>query len=165
MIVTEAQYSDRGFVALDLPDVGAGPIEIVVFGMADRDGHLFYSPGLEPSAHARIPGPIAEVAVSYSIRRPRIPGRPWSILLRTDPPRAPLPPLVLVGHPRTVPLNAQDGEILEHLPSCRGGDQFRIRPKLSAPEVRLRLFLDPSTPPDQISPIRLKHPEVEAARL
>ena len=164
-IVTEAQYSERGFAALDLPEVGAGPTEIVVFGMAERDGTVFHSPGLEPSARARIPGPLAEIAVSYTIRRPRIPGRPWSILLRTEPPRAPLPPLVLVGHPRTVPLNAEDGEVLEHLPSCRGGDQFRIRPKRSAPEVRLRLFLDPSTPPDQLSPVRLKHPEVESARL
>ncbi|RUL82513.1 fibronectin type III domain-containing protein [Tautonia sociabilis] len=164
-VVQELDYGRRGFFPLDLPPGEPAPYHIAVYSLAEVDGQNLTSPGVEPTARTVVPGPLPELFVSYAIRRPRFPGRPWTIAIQTDPPGSPVPPLLLVGHPRTVPLSADDGEPFDRFPACRGGDSFRFSPPLRISEYRLRLFVDPASPVDQMSPIRLRHPEAERTRV
>ncbi|QDV36820.1 fibronectin type III domain-containing protein [Tautonia plasticadhaerens] len=165
LVVSELEYGRQGFAPLDLPPGEVAPYHITVLGLAEVDGRILHSPGVEPTARTVVPGPSPEVSVSYSIRRPRLPGRPWALAVQTDPPGSPVPPMVLVGHPRTVPLTADDGELIAAIPSGRGGDSFRIPPVHRISDFRLRLFVDPTLPIDQIPPIRLRHPEAERTRV
>lgn len=163
--VTELDYSNRGFLPLDLPGGGPSPFHLTVFGIAEVDDRRVYSPGLEPTARTVVPGPLPEVSLSYAIKRPLLPGRGWTVTLRTDPPNSPVPPLVLVGHPRTIPLSADDGEILDRVPAGRDGDSLRLNLNHRASVLNLRIFPDPTAPPQELLPIRLRHPEAERTRV
>jgi hypothetical protein len=165
LVVSELDYSRRGFTPLDLPPGEVAPYHLSVYSLAEVEGQLLSSPGAEPTARTIVPGPLPEVSVSYAIRRPRLPGRSWMLSLQTDPEGSPVPPMVLVAHPRTVPLTADDGEVIESIPASRGGDSFRIPAASRVSSHRLRLFVDPNLPIDQISPIRLRHPEAERTRV
>lgn len=165
VFVTELEYSRSGYASLDLPSGDLAHYHITVYSVSDVDGQHLVSPGLEPTARTIVPGPAPEITLSYSIRRPRLASRSWTLSVQTDPPGAPIPPLVLVGHPRTVPLSADDGVILAEFPSSRGGDHFRFAPDSRANSCRLRLFVHPNTPADEIAPIRLRHSEAERTRV
>ena len=85
-----------------------------------------FSPGLETTAATILPAPNPEVTVSYPLQRPWLPGTPWSLTFRTEPAGATTPPLVVVAHPRAVPLSVDDGEIVARTarppataPACR----------------------------------------------
>ena len=69
-----------------------GPWHIRVYSIVDLDGVRSISPGLEPTAATVLPGPHPEVTVSYVLKRPWIPGLPWSVSFRTDPPGTAIPP-------------------------------------------------------------------------
>ena len=123
-------------------------------------------PGLEPTAATVLPGPNPEVTVSYVLKRPWFPGFPWSVTFRTDPPGAPVPPMVLVAHPRAVPLSVDDGQIVAHFPAGRDGARLpdpyvcQISPSMA--------FASSPTPTSNrslIVPIRLRHPETGATRV
>ncbi|WP_169979691.1 hypothetical protein [Tautonia rosea] len=165
VFVTELEYSRSGYASIDLPPGEIDPYHITLYSVSEIDGQQLVSPGLEPTARTIVPGPVPEISLSYTIRRPRLASRSWTLTLKTEPPGAPIPPLVLVGHPRTVPLSADDGEILSEFPSSRGGDSFRFIPDGQVQSCRLRLFVHPTAPADEISPIRLRHPEAERTRV
>ena len=105
------------------------------------------------------PGRIPEVTVSYVLKRPWLPGLPWSVVFRTEPPGSVVPPMVLVAHHRAVPLSVDDGQIVAHFPAGRDGAQFRIRTPLNLSQHGIRVFPDPNVEPDALIPIRLRHPE------
>ena len=84
---------------------------ISAFSLAEIDGATLISPGLEPGATTSVPGPHPQITVSYTLKRPWLPTRPWLLTLRTEPAGAAVPPMVLVANPRAVPLSADDGEI------------------------------------------------------
>ena len=87
--------------------------------MIELDGSTAISPGLEPSAATVLPGPNPEVTVSYLLKRPWLPGLPWSVTFQTEPPSSAVPAMVMVAHPRTIPLSVDDGQIVAHFPSSR----------------------------------------------
>ena len=142
-----------------------GPWHIRVFSMIDVDGKPAISPGMEPTAATILPGPNPEVTVSYVLKRPWLPGLPWSVAFRTEPPDSTVPPMVLVAHPRTVPLSVDDGQIVVHFPPGRDGAHFPIRTTLNLSQHGARVFPDPSVEPDGLIPIRLRHPETGTARV
>ncbi|MEW4567349.1 hypothetical protein AB1L88_05725 [Tautonia sp. JC769] len=164
-VVSELEYSRSGYAPLDLPEGDLAAYHITIYSVCEVDGQSRLSPGLEPTARTVVPGPVPEISLSYTLRRPRLASRSWTLSLVSDPPTAPIPPLVLVGHPRTVPLSADDGVILAEFPSSRGGDSFRFVPDSRASSCRLRLFVHPNAPADEIAPIRLRHPEAERTRV
>ncbi len=133
--------------------------------MAEWDGVRSMSPGLEPSAATVLPGPHPEVTVTYRLNRPWLPGLPWSLTFRTEPASAILPPMVVVVHPRAVPLSADDGQIIARLPSVRNGARFSFRVPFTRTGHGLRVFPDPSVAPDEQVPIRFRHPEIGATRV
>ena len=96
-----------------------GAWNIRVYSVIDLDGVRSISPGLEPTAAMVLPGPNPEVTVSYALKRPWLPGLPWSVAFRTEPPGAAVPPMVLVAHPRAVPLAVDDGQIVARFPRPR----------------------------------------------
>ncbi len=163
--VSDEEYSRLGYFAITLPAGVKGPWHLAVFSVAAVGGEEVVSPGLDPSARTVVPGPNPEVTVSYIIRRPNFPGRPWSLTFRTDPAGAPIPPTALVAHPRTVPLSLDDGEILAHFPATRDGESFVIPPNLDLHRRRARVFADPRADPDGLPPIRIRHPEGNPTRL
>ena len=59
----------------------SGPWHIRVYSAIDADGVLSISPGLEPTAATVLPGPNPDVTVSYSLKRPWLPGLPWSVIV------------------------------------------------------------------------------------
>jgi len=69
-----------------------------------------------------------------------------------------------VVHHRTVPLSADDGEIVQQFPASRDGATFPIQLKLDFTRQRARVFADPHADPDHMPPIRLRHPEVGTTR-
>jgi hypothetical protein len=140
----------------------AGPWQIRVYSVAEWDGVRLVSPGLEPSAATILPGPHPEVTVSYHLSRPWLPGLPWSLTFRTEPTSSILPPMVVVAHPRTVPLSVDDGQIIARLPSVCNGARFSIR---NRPGHGVRVFPDPAVAPDEQVPIRFRHPETGATRV
>jgi hypothetical protein len=164
-LVTEDEYSRLGYHVLSLPTESAGAWHLAVYGILAVGKQRVYSQGLEPTSRLALPGPHPEITVSYSVRPPRFPGRPWSLTFRTDPPGQPIPALALVGHDRTIPLSVEDGEILDQFPASRDGSTFRIRTKRNLGAYRLRVFLDPHMDPKSLQPIRLRHPEPGGTRV
>jgi hypothetical protein len=142
-----------------------GPWYIRLYSVVDLDGARSISPGLEPTAATVLPGPHHEVTVSYVLKRPWIPGLPWSLLFRTNPPGAAIPPMVLVAHQRAVPLSVDDGQIVARFPSGTDGGAFPVRIPANLPRQHARVFPDPNVEPDAIVPIRLRHPEIGATRV
>ena len=142
-----------------------GSWHIRAFSVADLDGVRSISPGLEPTAATVLPGPHPEVTVSYILKRPWIPGLPWSVSFRTEPPGTAVPPMVLVAHQRVVPLSVDDGQIVARFPSGGDGSHFPVRIPPNLPRHNARVFPDPNVEPDAIVPIRLRHPESGATRV
>ena len=124
-----------------------------------------FSLGLEPSAATILPGPHPEVTVSYTLKRPWLPGAPWSLTFRTEPAGATTPPLVVVAHPRAVPLSVDDGEIIARVPAARDGTRVPIVGRFRLNGHGVRVFPDPSVPPDMLVPIRFRHPETGSTRV
>ena len=162
--VSDEEYSRLGYFGMTLPPGVPGPWHLAVFSVATVQGERVVSPGLDPSARTVVPGPNPEVTVSYTLRRPGFPGRPWSLTFRTDPANSPIPPTALVAHPRTVPLSADDGEIVFRIPAARDGETFTLPPTLDLTRRRARIYADPNADPDGLPPIRLRHPEGGATR-
>jgi len=163
--VQETEYSRLGYHAIQLPPQAAGPWHLSVRSVAQVEGAVVVSAGLEPTAKTIVTGSHPDVTVSYHLRAPRFPGRPWSITFRTEPAGASIPPMAMVVHPRTVPLTVDDGEIIDQFPASRDGATFRIRPKSSLSPRRARVFPDPLAAPDGLAPVRLKHPETDETRV
>jgi hypothetical protein len=157
--VSDDEYSRLGYFAMTLPTGVSGPWHIAVFSVATVQGERVVSPGLDPSSRTVVPGPNPEVTVSYILRRPGFPGRAWSLTFRTDPVGSTIPPTALVAHPRTVPLSADDGEIVVRFPAATDGETFTIPPTVDLARQRARVFADPHADPDGLPPIRLRHPE------
>jgi hypothetical protein len=149
----------------DSSKVDTGPWHIRVYSVIDLDGVRSISPGLEPTAAIVVPGPHPEVTVTYVVKRPWLPFLTWSVRFRTDPPGAAVPPMVLVAHPRAVPLSVDDGQIVAHFPAGRDGTHFPIRTSVDLAQHGTRVFPDPDTEPDALTPIRLRHPETGATRV
>ncbi|MBV8609253.1 MAG: hypothetical protein JO034_17580 [Singulisphaera sp.] len=164
-IVHEAEYSRQGHATLMLPPSGGGLWHLRVFSVAAVDGERVVSAGLDPTAATVVPGPDPEVTVSYTLRRPAFPGRPWSLTFRSEPAGAAIPPTALVAHPRTVPLSTGDGEIVAQFPAARDGASFTIPTKLDLARHRARIFVDPHVAPDSLPPIRLRHPEADPSQV
>lgn len=163
--VHEIEYSRLGHHTLTLPADQEGPWHIQVYSIASLGGETVISSGLEPTARIVVPGPHPEVTVSYDFRKPSFPGRIWSLTFRTEPAGASIPPTALVAHPRTVPLSADDGEIVAQFPAARDGMTFPIPAKVDFTKHRARIFADPHVEPDTLTPIRLRHPENGATRV
>jgi hypothetical protein len=153
-----------GGASRQAPSPACGPWYIKVYSVIDQDGVRALSPGLEPTAATTLPGPHPEVTVSYSLTRPWLPGLPWSLTFRTDPPGKVLPPMVVVSHPRAVPVSVDDGQIATRLPAVRDGARFLIR-GVNLSRHGVRVFLDPNVEPDAVSPIRFRHPETGSTRV
>ncbi len=147
------------------PQNDAGPWHIRVYSAIEADGRLSLSPGLEPTAATALPGPNPEVTVSYVLKRPWLRGLPWSVTFRTEPAGISIPPMVLVAHRRAVPLSTDDGQIVAWFPASRDGARFPIRSTLRLDQHSARVFPDPNVAPDELTPIRLRHPETGVTRL
>ena len=165
VMVEEGEFSRLGYFPLVLPPHEEGPWHVSVITVAGVDGQEIVSPGLDPSSRTVVPGPHAEVFVSYSVRAPGLFGKTWTVQFRTEPSGSVIPPTVLVAHPRTVPLSADDGETVAAFPASHDGEQFTIRTKADLSAHRLRIFTDPHSAPDGQTPIRLRHPEAEGTRV
>jgi hypothetical protein len=163
--LTDVEYSRLGYAVLNLPPESSGAWHVTVFGVAMVGREPVYSQGLEPTSRAVLPGPHPEITLTYSIRPARLPGRPWSMIVRTEPPGQPVPATTLVGHTRTIPLSVDDGEVIGHFPASRDGSSFQIRTKRNLNVLRLRLFTDPRSDPKTLLPIRLRHPEPGGTRV
>jgi hypothetical protein len=163
--VHEADYGRLGRHTLTLPSSEPRPWHVAVYALANVDGRYVTSPGREPSARTVVPGPSAEVTVSYAFRRARLRGRTWSVTFRTEPPGSPIPPTVVVAHPRTVPLSADDGEVVASFGASQDGASFQLPNGVNLKRTRARVFADPRTEPDGLPPIRLLHPEAGATRV
>ena len=61
----------------------SGPWHIRVYRAIDADGVLSISPGFGTDGCHVLPGPNPDVTVSYSLKRPWLPGLPWSVMFRT----------------------------------------------------------------------------------
>ncbi len=142
-----------------------GPWHIRVYSVAEWDGVRTLSPGLEPSAATILPGPRPEVTVSYSLKKPWLPGLPWSLTFRTEPAASILPAMVVVANPRAVPLSVDDGEIVARLPAVRNESHFPIRTPFKLDGHGVRVFPDPGVEPDAQIPIRFRHPETGSTRV
>ena len=162
--VSDDEYGRLGYFALTLPTGTPGPWHLVVFSVATVQGERVVSPGLDPSSRTVVPGPNPEVTVSYVLRRSGFTGRAWSLTFRTEPEGSPVPPTALVAHPRTVPLSADDGEIVVRFPAARDGQTFTIPSTVDLARHRARVFADPHADPAGLPPIRLRHPEGGATR-
>ncbi len=147
------------------PSSGEGPWHIRVYSVAPVDDERVVSAGLDPTAATIVPGPHPEVTVTYTLRRPAFPGRPWSLTIQTEPAGAAIPPTALVSHPRTVPLSVDAGEIVAQFPTARDGATFTLPGKLDLAKHRARIFADPHVAPDSLPPIRLRHPQTDATRV
>jgi hypothetical protein len=164
-LVQEEEYSRQGHFTLHLAASPRGPWHICVYSVATVQGERVFSPGLDPTARTVVPGASPEVTVSYTFRRPRLPGRRWSVEFRTEPRGATIPPTALVAHRRTVPLSVDDGEIVERFPAGRDGASFPIPAAIDLARQRARIFADPHADPDGLPPIRLRHPESAGTRV
>lgn len=148
---------------LTSPDADSWHIR--VFSVVESEGGRALSPGLEPSAATILPAPRPAVTVSYTLKRPWLPGAPWSLTFRTDPADAITPPLVVVAHPRAVPLSVDDGQIVARLPAARNGTRVPIIRSFRLDGHGVRVFPDPNVPPDSLRPIRFHHPETGSTRI
>jgi hypothetical protein len=164
-LVNEGEYSRTGYYVLTLPPHPDGPWHLCAYSVATIEHENVISPGLEPTARTILPGPHPEVTVSYNLRAPRFPGRPWMLTFRTEPAGSPIPPTALVAHPRTVPLTVDDGDVVDEFPASRDGATFRIQTKVNLTRHRARVFVDPRADPAGQVPIRLRHPETGGTRV
>lgn len=162
--VHESEYSRKNRYTLKLPSGDGSAWHIAVYALSTVDGQPLTSPGSEPSARTVVSGSGSEVVLSYSLRRKRL-GRRWSVALHTDPPGASVPATVLVTHPRTVPLSADDGMIVASFPASQDGATFPVPPGVRLIRGQARIFADPRVDPAGLPPIRLRHPEVDATRV
>jgi hypothetical protein len=142
-----------------------GPWYIRVYSVVERDGVSTTSPGLEPTAMTILPGPNPEITVKYALKRPWLPGLPWSVTFATEPAESVVPPMVLVAHARAVPLSVDDGQIIAYFPPSRDGAHFPIKTSLNLSHHGLRVFPDPNIEPGALTPIRLRHPESSTTRV
>jgi hypothetical protein len=163
--VHQIDYSRQGLHTITLPVGEPGPWHVAVYALASVDGDPVVSPGLEPSARTVVPGPNSEVSVSYVLRRSRFPRSRWSLVFQTEPSGASIPPTVLVTHPRTVPLSADDGECIAQFPATTDGARFDLPNGVNLARVRARVFADPRNEPDSLTSVRLRHPESDATRV
>ena len=163
--VHETDYSRLGYHALTLPPGESDPWHIAVYALSNVDGEAITSPGLNPTARTLVLAPNQEITLSYSFARKRLGGKRWSVTLRTEPAGSALPPLVLVTHPRTIPLSAEDGSIVAEFPAARDGESLHVPPELNLGRARARVFPDPRVDPAGLPPIRLRHPETGTARV
>ena len=190
--VPRAEYERQGFWTMSLPRSAvdesidgalrpvAGPSNgrcraplsaahwyVTAYSLADLEGASVVSPGLEPTATTAVPGPHPEVTVSYTLKPPWFPGRPWTMTLRTDPPGESVPPMVVVANDRTLPLSADDGEVIARLPAGLDGATHPLRVKipLNRTQGGVRAFVDPTAEPEALPPVRLSHPEAGLARV
>ncbi len=140
---------------------------VTAYSLADHEGASVVSPGIEPTATTAVPGPHPEVTVSYTLKPPWIPGRPWTMTLRTDPPGETVPPMVVVANDRTLPLSADEGEVIARLPAGPDGATHPVRVKIPPNRTQggVRAFVDPTAEPETLSPVRLRHPEGGLARV
>jgi hypothetical protein len=76
-----------------------------------------------------------------------------------------VPPTVLVTHPRTVPLSADDGQAVARFPAASDGSTFELPPGVNLRGVRVRLFADPLAEPDTLHPVSFRHPEPDVTRV
>ncbi|WP_165071715.1 J domain-containing protein [Paludisphaera rhizosphaerae] len=144
---------------------GANHWHVRVYAQDASDGALLHSPGVEPSAETVAPGPHPEITLSYQWKRSWFPGRPWTLTVRTEPPGAEVPPLVVVANSRAVPVSVEDGEVVARLPAGRDGVSHSVPPDPRLTEDGVRAFLDPGRDPDVIPPIRIRHPETGRTRV
>jgi len=164
--VQESDYSRQGQHTITLPPDRDRPWHVAVYALGTVDGQPVSSPGQEPTARTIVPGPNPEFIVSYVLRRPqRLPRRRGSVTFRTEPPGAAVPPTVLVTHPRTVPLSADDGQTVARFPAASDGASFELPPGTNLRRVRARIFADPAAEPDALWPVRFRHPEADATRV
>ncbi len=163
--VHESEYARQGRYTLMLPTSEPGPWHVVVYAITSVDGQPVTSPGNEPSARTVVPGPNPEITVSYGFRRPKLHRRSWSITFHTDPPNSKIPPTVVVTHPRTVPLSADDGTIVATFEAAQDGTTYALPDDVNLKRTRARVFADPRVNPDGLPPIRLVHPEAGATRV
>jgi hypothetical protein len=163
--VAEIDYARDGRYTLTLPPDEPGPWHVAVYALATVDGQPVSSPGQESSARTVVPGPNPEVTVSYTFRRGRLTGRNPSVVFRTEPPGAAVPPTVLVTHPRAVPLSPDDGAVVAEFPAARDGAVFPLPSGVNLKRARARIFADPRAEPETLAPIRLRHPEADATRV
>jgi tetratricopeptide (TPR) repeat protein len=142
-----------------------GPWHIRVYSVVESVGGRVFSPGLDPSSATILPGPNPELTVSYALKRPWLPGAAWSLTFHTEPAGAITPPLVVVAHPRAVPLSVDDGQIVARIPAAGDGARVPIASPFRLNGHGVRVFLDPSIPPDLLVPIRFRHPETSSTRV
>ena len=113
-----------------------------------------------------LPGPNPEVTVSYALKRPWLPGLPWSVAFRTEPPGATVPSHGLGRTPtRRSPSAVDDGQIVARFPRGRDGAHFPIHTRIKLSQHGTRVFPDPILELDALTPIRLRHPESGATRV
>jgi hypothetical protein len=144
--------------------LGSGLWFIRAFSVAEQDGASIVSPGLEPTASTAVPGPHPDILISYSLKRPWLPGQPWTLTLRAEPAGSKVPPMVLVSNPRATPLSAEDGEIIARIPACPDGAVHPIRTAVKLSKVGVRAFPDLSGEAAFSPPVRVRHPEAGAPR-
>jgi hypothetical protein len=164
-IVTDRDYAESGGCEMRLPLPGTAAWQIRVFTVAKIDGTMFYSPGADPTARAVVEAGSSALVVSYRLRKPRLPWQTWAVEFKTDPPASVIPPTILVGHERTVPLSMDEGKVVASIPRARDGDQVAFRPGYRLNGDRLRLFLDPSIDPEGLAHVRFRHPGYESPRV
>ncbi|GAC1448355.1 MAG: hypothetical protein NVSMB9_31420 [Isosphaeraceae bacterium] len=163
--VHEADYARLGRYTLTLPTEESGPWYLVVHSLAVVDDQPVPSLGIEPTARTVVSGANPEVIVSYAFRRVRLTLRRWSLTFQTEPPGSPIPPTVLVTHPRTVPLSADDGTIIADFPAAHDGANFPIPSGINPTRPRARVFPDPRVEPNGFPAFRLQHPDSDATRI
>jgi hypothetical protein len=134
---------------------------VTAYSLAEVDGASVVSPGLDLTATTTVPGPHPEVTVSYLLEPPWLPGRPWAVTVRTDPPGETVPPMVVVANERRLPRSAYDGEVAARLPAGLDGATHPVRVKnpLILARGGVRVFIDPTAEPGAVPPVRLCHPE------
>lgn len=168
-VVTEPEYGRLGYFPITLPAGRPGPWHVLVLAAAGAGGVAVYSQGLGPTARRVLPASHAEVTVSYRLRPPRLLGRllgrRWSVTFRTDPPGQSIPATALVGHSRTIPLSADDGEVIQQFPAARDGECFRIEARRNLRGFRLRMFVDPHSDPNALQPVKIRHPDPGGVRV
>ena len=163
--VYEADYTRLARHALTLPPGDSAPWHVAVYAIVIVNAQPVTSPGSDPSARTVVPGPNPEVTLIYQFRKRRITGRAWTIHMLTEPAGSEIPPTVLVTHPRTVPLSADDGTIIASFPAARDGASFPFPERINPRRINARVFPDPRSEPDRFAPIRLRHPESDTTRV
>ena len=106
-------------------------------------GSSLLSPRARSHRDDRHPRPPPEVTLSYALKRPWLPGRPWSLFVKTEPPGATVPPLVLIANPRAIPLSADDGDVVARWPASKDGAIHVIRTREGG-RSGVRASLDPT---------------------